>query len=312
MPPTVSVITATYNYGRYLGGAIESVLAQTFSDWEMIVVDDGSTDNTQQVIQPYLADKRIRYHRTKNQGQPAAENTGIRLSCGCFIAFLDADDLWMPEKLDAQMKLFHSKPDLAVVYSGRRIINPEGVTISTTKRPLFRGMVLDRIFRNNFVCFSSSVVRRDVFDNVGLFDEECRHASDYELWLRVALRYEFDYVDKPLVIYRTGHANLTSRGDVQLLTALRIMDRFVSEYGGRSRLDPRLVRRCYAETYLHLGQVMARKSRIAALPWYCRSLAKNPTLLETWKDCVKLMIPSMIQGLLRRAIGRSTDRPCAG
>ncbi len=304
MPPTVSVITATYNYGRYLGGAIESVLAQTFSDWEMIVVDDGSTDDTSEVIRPYLDDSRIQYHHTENCGQPAAENTGIRLSRGHFIAFIDADDLWLPKKLETQLPMFGIKPEIGVVYTRRLTINPEGTLIPMAKRQLFRGKILKQLFRNNFVTFSSSVVRRTVFDDVGLFDEECRHASDYELWLRVAMRYEFDYVDVPLVKYRTGHANLTSRGDVQLLTALRIMDRFLNEYGGRNHLDSSWVRRCYAETYLHLGQVKARKSRIAALPWYLRAIALLPTYCEAWKGLVAIFVPHSLRQAARRAATR--------
>src|SRR3954470_16999186 len=106
MKPRVSVVMATYNYAHYLPGALDSALAQTAGDLEVIVVDDGSTDNTPDVVGPYLADARVRYVRTANQGQPAAENVGIRLSRAPFVAFLDADDLWLPHKLEKQLQLF--------------------------------------------------------------------------------------------------------------------------------------------------------------------------------------------------------------
>ena len=110
MPPTVSVITATYNYARYLGEAIESVLAQTLADWEMIVVDDGSSDNTAEVIQPYLRDKRIHYHRTENRGQPAAKNTAIRLAKGSLIAFLDAGRCVVAGEIGETSTAFRRRP----------------------------------------------------------------------------------------------------------------------------------------------------------------------------------------------------------
>src|SRR5262249_20149858 len=121
MTPAVSVVVATFNYGRYLAGALDSALAQTTSDLEIIVVDDGSTDETQLVIKPYLENPRIRYHGTDHRGQPAAKNVGVRLARASLVAFLDADDLWLPTKLEKQLALFSADPALAVVYS-RRIL----------------------------------------------------------------------------------------------------------------------------------------------------------------------------------------------
>jgi len=297
MPPKVSVVTATYNYGHYLPGAIDSVLEQTYGDWELIIVDDGSTDNTAQVVRPYLADSRIRYCRTANRGQPAAENEGIRRSSGEFVAFLDADDLWLPHKLDRQLGLFVAAPNLGVVYSHRLTIDPSGRLLPGVPRPLFRGNILERLFRSNFVCFSSSVVRRSAFDALGLFSEDCRHASDYEFWLRVALRYEFDYVDEPLVMYRTGHANLTSRGEVQLLTALRIMDRFMARH--RGKLPRKAIRVSYAETYAHIGEVKACRFPLAAFRWHFRALATYPLCWEAWRLLAALLVPAGARRLLR-------------
>ena len=101
---------AAKNYARFLPEAVESVLAQTFADWELLIIDDGSTDHTPEAVRPFLADRRVSYTRSDRLGQPRAKNLGIRLARGEFVAFLDADDAWMPTKLDKQLALFHDRP----------------------------------------------------------------------------------------------------------------------------------------------------------------------------------------------------------
>ena len=232
MQPTISVVIATYNYGRYLAGAIASVLGQTFTDYEVIVVNDGSTDDTESVIRPYLSDSRIRYLRTEHVGQPAAKNAGIRDGTGRYVAFLDADDVWLPTKLEKQVAVFErSDPELGVVYCRRGFIDPDGREFTRDQRTPRRGDVLAPIFHRPFICFSSSVIRRDVLEEVGHFDESIPMSIDYDLWLRIALRYHFDFVDEPLVLYRTGHANLSTRLSERIWCVRKIIYRFLDELG---------------------------------------------------------------------------------
>src|SRR5262249_24707847 len=139
MTPAVSVVVATYNFGRYLAGALDSVLTQTMSDFEIIVVDDGSTDGTKQVMASYLAHPRIRYHRIDHCGQQAAKNTGIGVSRAPLVAFLDADDLWLPNKLEKQVAVFAADPSLAVVYSRRILIDEQGRSLQYSQPELPRG-----------------------------------------------------------------------------------------------------------------------------------------------------------------------------
>jgi glycosyltransferase involved in cell wall biosynthesis len=207
MTPAVSIVVASRNYGRFVAGAVRSVLNQTWRDLELVVVDDGSTDDSAEVLRPFLTNPRVRYHRTDGLGQSRAKNLGIQLTRSPLIAFLDGDDEWLPDKLERQIPLF-ANDAVGVVYSRRTIMDAAGRDLPTPAAELVRGRVYDPLLVQNPVCFSSVVVRRSVFETVGMFDPALPLAIDYDLWLRVARHFEFDYVDEPLVRYRTGHGNL--------------------------------------------------------------------------------------------------------
>jgi glycosyltransferase involved in cell wall biosynthesis len=307
MNPAVSIVLATYNYGRYLAGALDSALGQSLKDLEIIVVDDGSTDETKEVMVPYLGNPRVRYFGIEHAGQPAAKNFGIRLARAPFIAFLDADDLWLPSKLEKQLALFAADPAVGVVYSRRWLMDEQGRPLHFNQPRLPRGQVLAEMFRQNFICFSSAVVRRSVLDQVGLFDDNLALAIDYDLWLRIGQRFLFDYVDESLVMYRTGHANLSRRTEERLKTAALIMDRFLNGYGGRDALAPAVVRRAQAETYYEIALAIRSRSRWAALPWYGRSLRIAPEFGLAWQGLASLPLPETVRRGLRRALGRPVD-----
>jgi hypothetical protein len=151
------------------------------------------------------------------------------------------------------------------------------------------------------------MVRRAVLDEVGLFDETLPLAIDYDLWLRIAPRYRFDYVDEPLVCYRTGHANLSCQTERRLAAVTGIMRRFLDECGGRGMLAPAIIRRAEAETCCHIGLACRRRSRWAALPWYIRSLFLSPDYGPAWKGLVSLPLPEALRRCLRRILGRPVD-----
>jgi glycosyltransferase involved in cell wall biosynthesis len=306
MTPAVSVIITTYNYGHYVAGALESVLGQTVRDLEVIVVDDGSTDHTAEVIRPYLGDARVRFHPIPHGGVSVAKNTGIRQTRAPLVSFLDADDLWLPHKLERQLALFQSDPELAVAYCRRLLINEAGQEIAYRQPALHRGMVLEPLFRTNFVCQTSAVVRRAVLDEVGLFDERYPPVEDYDLWLRVAARYRFDYVDEPLVKYRVGHASLTARTENRLLIAMQVMRRFLEE-GGRERISARVVRRAWAETYFHLSLTQRQRCLASALKSNLQALAQAPAYLVAWKGLASLALPEKGRRLVRRLLGKPVD-----
>jgi glycosyltransferase involved in cell wall biosynthesis len=307
MTPAVSVITPAYNYGRFLPGAIESVLGQTLGELELIIIDDGSTDDTPAVVRRYGADRRLRYFRVERIGHVAAKNVGLRLAEAPLVAFLDADDLWLPQKLERQAALFRADPTLGVVYTRALWVDETGQELEREQPRLHRGEVLDELFRHNFVCFSSAVVRADVFHTVGLFDEGLPLAADFDLWLRAAMHYRFDYVDAPLVKYRTGHSSLSRRLEERLRTAQRIMDRFLDHHGGRAIVDPAVVRRARAETFYHLGLVRRRRSALAALPCFLRALALRPGYWGAWKGLASLALAEKARQWCRVALGKPAD-----
>ncbi len=307
MTPTVSVVVPTHNHGRFLSQALQSALTQSVSALEVLVIDDGSTDETAAVVELFRNDPRVRYEYTDHLGPAAAKNTGIRMARAPFIAFLDADDVWLPGRLERQLALFAADPKLGVAYARRYLIDEQGQQLEYAQPPLYRGSVLPTLFRTNFICCSSTLVRAAVFEDVGLFDEELPLAIDYDLWLRVALRYRFDYVDEPLVLYRTGHASLSRRNLERMSTALFIMRRFLREHGDEAGLDSALLRHAHAETCCDRALALRPSSRLKALRWYVRALAEMPAYGPAWRGLAALPLPEAVRRGLRRALGKPAD-----
>ena len=275
MTPRVSIVMAAKNYARFLPMAVESVRAQTFADWELLIIDDGSRDDTPQAVRPFLTDPRVRYVRSDSLGQSRAKNLGIGLSRGEFVAFLDADDAWLPTKLEKQLARFI--PSVGVIYSRRLLMDEDGrvakpqaasATDESTRRRT--EVAPPSMFVQNFVCFSSAVVRREVFARVGAFNPEWDLSIDYDLWLRVGTHYEFACVDEPLVLYRTGHGNLSKKLADRVATAMAIMHRAESHY----RIDEtrEAIAEGYASTCRTIGYVMRSSEPLTAAKWYWKGL----------------------------------------
>lgn len=197
--PAVSVIISTHNRATLLPRALRSVLLQTFHDFELIVVDDASVDNTDEVMQEFI-DERIRYIRHEMQkGGPAARNTGIRESRGTYIAFLDDDDEWLAGKLSGQhAKISSSSEKVGVIYCGGEVVSESGKIIRKDI-PLCRGNVLrDLLWGPLFGSVTKALIRRECFDRAGYFDENLKSCQDWDMWLRIAKYYDFDYVPEIL------------------------------------------------------------------------------------------------------------------
>lgn len=307
MTPTVSVVMAAKNYARFLPEAVESVFAQTFADWELIVIDDGSTDDTPNAVRPFRADRRVRYVRADALGQSRAKNLGIGLSRRRFVAFLDADDAWEQTKLEKQLAVFEAKPEVGVVFSKRSLMDEESRPILAKPTSGFpTGSVLPQMFIQNFVCFSSVVVKREVFSHVGAFDAEWDLSIDYDLWLRVAKFYTFDFVDEALVRYRTGHGNLSKKLRDRVDTAVSIMHRAESRYGACDKVPPKVIADGYASTCQTLAYTMRGSEPLAALRWYLRALAWPARRFISLKG----LVASALAATRSRTKGASENATC--
>jgi glycosyltransferase involved in cell wall biosynthesis len=230
MTPAVTVLMPAYDAARFIGEAIESVLAQTFSHWELVVVDDGSTDGTREVVAAY-DDPRIRLLTTEHSGLPAvARNRGLASSRSPHVAFLDADDLWRPHKLARQLAVLKSRPEVGLVYTNfeqlragalEPVVPLPGLTES--------GPQFERLAVGNYIANSSVLLRRNLLARHGQFDEDpfLRGTEDFELWLRLAPHTTFAYVEEPLLIYRLHDRNLGQGEQMGLgyVTAMEKMER---------------------------------------------------------------------------------------
>jgi len=202
--PTVSVILPTYNRPAFTEKAVGSVLAQTFPDFELIVVDDGSTDGTSEAVEGF-SDARLRVHHMNNRGPGPARNAGIEISSGQYIAFLDSDDAWVPEKLETQLDAMRASPEHAlshteeVWYKGTRLVKPQRIH---RKR---NGDLFQWSLKLCSISMSTVMVKRTLFDEVGTFDPSLEVCEDYDLWLRVTARHPVLLVDAPLTIKQGGH-----------------------------------------------------------------------------------------------------------
>ena len=209
-PPQVSVIIPTFNRGWILREAIDSVLNQSVQDFELLVIDDGSTDDTPDILCEY--GDAIRRIRQENRGVSAARNRGIAAAKGTYIAFLDSDDLWMPEKLCTQIDFFRDHPNILICQTEEIWIR-RGVRVNPKKRHKKpSGMIFEPSLELCLVSPSAVMIHQALFDRVGLFDEAFRICEDYDLWLRIAYRYPIHLIDTPLIVKRGGHDDQISKG----------------------------------------------------------------------------------------------------
>jgi GT2 family glycosyltransferase len=306
--PSVSAIVTSFNYGRYVAAALESVRSQTYGDFECLVVDDGSTDNSIALIEPFLDDPRFRLIQLENGGVSRARNAGLAAAQGRFVAFLDADDLWQPTKLERQLARFDVDPAYGVVFTRRTIIDGDGQSRQCANPKPPEGDVVGPLFRQNFVCFSSAMMTTEAADRVGGFDEGLRLAVDYEFWLRVAGHYRFGLVDEPLVAYRVGHGtNLSSRQRERYHVALFVMQRFQREFDTASRLTRSNIAGAQAETFVNLGVLSRGGSSKLSASWLLCALRTDPLCRRAWRNILSTLMPAMLRRFVRRIRGQSGD-----
>lgn len=244
--PKVSVVIITYNRSELLRTAIRSVLSQSYQDFELIVVDDASRDNTSEMVQAF-DDQKIRYIRHEtNKKEAGARNTGVLNSTGEYIAFLDDDDEWLPEKLQRQVHLLdRSPPTVGGIYTG--LLRIDGATRKTLLQmvPTKRGNIFLDLLIENLITPSTVLLRRECFETVGLFDANIPFGLDWDMWIRISKEFQFEYISEPLVRYYVHDSKLST--NYQLMIEGR--EAQLKKYAGFFALNSK----CQSHHYLDIG-----------------------------------------------------------
>ena len=293
MNPRVSVIIPTYNCAQYLPGAIESVIAQTFRDYELIVVDDGSTDETAEVIKKY--GDRIKYLYQENSGPGAAKNLGIKASGGSFVATLDADDRWQPQKIEIQYEYMRCHPEVGLVYANCSTFNKQGIVTEAydgKHRIVYQGDIFDKLIVKNFIASITIMVRKECLDKVGLFPEDFMISEDWHLWLRIAKNYPIGYIDQPLAMYRWQKKSLTWDYAKSYPYRLRVLDEIKELFSDYFKTRKSLIRRAYSDLFMRYGYALY-KSDDYKNAWgkFILSIYNSPFQYRSYLYLIGLLVP---------------------
>ena len=245
---TIDVIIPTYNYEKYILQAIESVQKQTFLPAKIIVVDDGSSDNTEMLVRQYASRVPVVYVKKENGGPNSARNLGLKHVESDYVAFLDADDIWQPEKLEKQVAVFKNTnfSNLGAIYCAYALIDEDGVNINNlgivSIEKNMRGMIFSQLLEANKIVSSASgiLIKRECFDEVGLFDEKLRIGEDWDMWLRLAEAFEYDFVDETLVKIRKHTDNTQNNEEYVFKNELKFYEKWSNILKKKNIKCPRL------------------------------------------------------------------------
>lgn len=291
----VSIIIPVHNGARFISETVESVLAQTFTDFELLIVDDGSTDGLNVIVNEFIArDPRIKYIHQENQGVSAARNTGFRSSGGRFIAFLDADDVWLCDNLQVKVERLQSE-DTGLVHSDAIMIDEHSKIIGPTLSGM-EGNLLDSFLSWDGTQVpgpSSVLMRREVLETVGVFDEDMSTAADKDLFIRVATSFKISRVDRITWYYRIHNDNMHKNLEVMERDVLRL---YAKAHDAGLFKSKAFERKCFSAMYLILAASWAGdgKDSIRAFSLFINAVKKDPSVL------VKV-IPRLLKRWMRRS-----------
>lgn len=252
--PTVSVIIATYNRAHYICDAIDSVLAQTYKDYEIIVVDDGSTDNTKEMLDKYNG--KIRYTYQANSGVSAARNLGVNLSKGQYLAFLDSDDMWLPEKLEKQMEAI-KEDGVGLVHTSKYMVDSNG-NFTGDIRPLYPAKNIYDLINNHNICMSV-LAKKDLVIKAGMFDEGISGSEDKDLWIRMAKLSKITFLKEPLIKYRVHPDNTCNDSEKLYDGHVKTFNKLLKD--NSIKLDKTLLKKRLAQEYYLLAREKYKKYR---------------------------------------------------
>lgn len=292
--PKVSVIIPTYNRQQLIGRAIRSVLNQTFQDFEIVVIDDGSTDGTKDFITAYK--DKVKYFYQEHKGISTARNRGIVESKGEYVAFLDSDDEWVPEKLSIQVKILNENPRVGIVHNKLIILNERGERVGTKPKKDSGTNLQQLISEGGDFPTSSILTRSECFKKAGLFDESLPTMEDFEMWLRIAKHYDvYEFKDKCLA-FSHWHEGQITKDRIKVFYGLVLLDkRILNEFSNIEEriIIKRMTKNQYilSRAYYDKGQYrLAFRNLVEAMttnPWVGLSLAEKTD--EWYIKLIKLL-----------------------
>jgi len=301
----ISVVIPTYNSSAYLEDALDSVLTQTRAVSEVIVVDDGSIDDTKKIVGNYVAiyPDRVKYFYQKNKGPAAARNKGIEEACGNYIAFLDSDDVWLPEKIEKQTLLFKNH-DYAMVYcdmkhevDGRIVFNSY---LKEKNYKLFgSGSLYNSLLKENFIFTPTVIVKKEVFEDIGYFDEAYRICEDYHMWLRIAKHYKIGFLNEPLVVRKRHNSNITEDKYLYLNSGIKLFEELIRA-NSHDREAKRFIEEGLHERFFNLGYYFWDKARFPlARENFLKAISYKKTDLKAASYFALSHLPGHVIGLIR-------------
>ncbi len=291
--PLISVIIPAYNSEKTIGDTIESVLNQTFSDFELIVINDGSKDRTLEIVSN-IQDPRIKVFSYPNAGVCVSRNRGFQIATGKYVSFLDADDLWTPDKLEAQLKALESNPQAAVAYSWTSRIDESGQFLYEGIHPNFSGDVYANLIAQNFLD-GNPLILSEAFKAVGGYDESFTHCEDWDMYLRLAERYHFVVVRRPQILYRKSpnslSTNILKMEEGGRRVREKIADRAPEHLQQINRIA--IKRRYKYYTYKIMEGLPDREKGLIGIRFLWEAIKYDASLLKTrviWKVLLKIAI----------------------
>jgi glycosyltransferase involved in cell wall biosynthesis len=277
MNPKVSICIPTFNRKDYLKETLDSVFAQTYKDYEIIIVDDGSTDGTEEMIKS--AGNKVRYFWQENAGDAAARNRLIKLAQGQFITFIDSDDLLMPDSVERMIKVMEAEGGEIIVYGPYLRIDQDGNVFGKCKRKLYSGHITKYLFQSILIHSCGSMFPKRILEEAGGFDQSLRVCSDYDLWLRLSLKYRFIALDKPTFKRRRHTGNLSAGSSKNQIVELKVLEDFYYNKGGDKVIPHRIaMQRLSREEYRIARSALRERKPDLAADYFRASFNRRPNI----------------------------------
>lgn len=289
----VTAIVVVFNGEKYLRQCIDSILNQDYQPLEILVIDDGSTDSTMQIIKSY--GKKIRSYHQVNSGIAEARNKGIELANGDYIAFLDADDIWIPGKISTQITVFRKYPHYDVVYGNFKRISASVVNNDLETQPMkpeidknWSGCLYPRMLMDSWVHIITAMAPKKIFIDVGGFDPDKKIGEDYDFWIRVSKKYKMTKIPYPLALYRDNPSSITARFTERNYGA-EIVKKYISKYGlsdpNGGEISKKQIRKRLHQLWFMHGYIARNNGRYpAAARSFIKALKYDLVNLSTYRN----------------------------